>query len=66
MMEPIERPTTPLSVKLVGVGVLVVLGWLLFGSALSVARAAIALFGYVVVAVVAFMLGRATARRTRD
>ena len=52
------RPHAPLSFRLVGIVVLAVLAWLLFGSALSVARAVIALAGYVIVAVVAYLLGR--------
>jgi len=39
------------------------LAWLLFGSALTVAKAAIALAGYIVVGVAAFMIGRAVGRR---
>ena len=63
-MADLERPTTPLSAKIGGVVVLVLLGWLLFGSALSVVRAAIALVGYVVVGLVAFNIGKLVGRKS--
>lgn len=59
----LERPTTPWSVKATGLVVVGLLAWLLFGSALTVAKAAIALAGYIVVGVAAFMIGRAVGRR---
>jgi uncharacterized membrane protein YdjX (TVP38/TMEM64 family) len=62
----LERPTTPTSVRIGGVLVLVVAGWLLFGSALSVVSAAVALIGYIIVAVLAFYVGRFVGRRSRD
>lgn len=61
--DDLERPTTPTSVKVVGIVVLALLAWLLFGSALSIVRAGLALFGYVVVAVIAYQLGKASGRR---
>jgi hypothetical protein len=63
-VEDVERPSTPAGVKIVGIVVLVVLAWLLFGSALSVVRAALALFGYVVVGFVAYFFGKAAGRRS--
>jgi hypothetical protein len=63
-MADVERPSTPASVKVVGIAVLVVLAWLLFGSALSVVRAALALFGYVVVGFVAYFIGKSVGRRS--
>jgi hypothetical protein len=61
----LQRPTTPFSVKVVAVVALALLAWLLFGSALTVVKAAIALAGYVVVGVGAFVAGRAVGRRGR-
>ncbi len=37
---------------------LALLAWLLLGSALSVARAAVAIAGYVIVALVAYTVGK--------
>jgi putative flippase GtrA len=48
----------------IGVVVLALLAWLLLGSALSVVRAAIALAGYVIVAVVAYLVGRWVGRHS--
>jgi hypothetical protein len=58
-----QRPRAPWSLRLVGVGVLAVLAWLLFGSALSVVRAVVALAGYVVVAFLAYLVGKWVGRR---
>ena len=44
--------------------VLALLAWLLFGSALSVARAVLALAGYVIVAVVAYLIGKWVGRHS--
>jgi hypothetical protein len=63
-MADLERPTTPMSAKVVGLVVLGLLAWLLFGSALTIVRAAIALIGYIAVAVVAFTIGKSVGRRT--
>jgi 4-amino-4-deoxy-L-arabinose transferase-like glycosyltransferase len=65
MAEDLERPPTPTSVKVIGIVVLGLLAWLLFGSALSIVRAGLALFGYVVVALIAYQLGKASGRRSR-
>lgn len=65
-MPDVERPTTPWSAKLGGIVVLVLLGWLLFGSAISVVRAVIALIGYIVVGLVAFNVGKVVGRNTRE
>ncbi len=65
-MAEVERPATPLSAKIGGIAVLALLAWLLFGSALSVVRAAIALVGYIVVGFVAFMIGKMVGRKSRS
>ncbi len=59
-----QRPQTPVSVRAVGVIVLALLAWLLFGSALSVVRALIALAGYIIVAFVAYSVGKWVGRRS--
>jgi 4-amino-4-deoxy-L-arabinose transferase-like glycosyltransferase len=58
-----RRPRAPWSLRLIGVGVLALLAWLLFGSALSVVRAVVALAGYVVVAFLAYVIGKWVGRR---
>jgi CDP-diglyceride synthetase len=63
-VEEVERPGTPASVKIVGIVIVVVLAWLLFGSALSVVRTALALLGYVFVGVVAYFFGKSAGRRS--
>lgn len=63
-MADLERPTTPATAKVGGILVLALLAWLLFGSALSVVKAAIALIGYVVVAFVAFNVGKVVGRKS--
>ncbi len=65
-MADIERPTTPLTAKIGALVVLVLLGWLLFGSALTVVRAAIALIGYIVVGLVAFNIGKVVGRKSSN
>lgn len=60
----VERPTTPWSVRVAGLVVLGLLGWLILGSAISVVRAVIALIGYIVVAVVAYSIGTMVGRRS--
>ena len=64
-MADLERPSTPVIAKIGGIVVLVLLGWLLFGSALTVVKAAIALIGYVIVAFVAFNVGKVVGRKSR-
>jgi uncharacterized membrane protein YdjX (TVP38/TMEM64 family) len=65
-MADLERPKAPTSVRIAGIAVLVIAAWLLFGSALSVVGAFVALFGYVVVAVIAFYVGHFVGRHSRD
>jgi len=65
MAEDLERPSVPTSMKVAGVVVLGLLAWLLFGSALSIVRAGLALFGYVVVGFIAYQVGKSAGRRSR-
>ena len=52
------RPRAPWSLRLVGIVVVALLAWLLLGSAISVGRAVVAIAGYVVVAFLAYTLGK--------
>jgi hypothetical protein len=71
-MEPIEPPArsgVPISLKLLGIGVVAVAAWVALGLVFSIARAAIAALGYVVVAVIAYFIGKWVGRseaRYRD
>lgn len=63
-MSDAPRPRAPASLRVVGVVVLALLAWLLLGSALGIARAVIALAGYVIVAVVAYLIGKWVGRHS--
>ncbi len=63
--DDVERPRSPLSLRVVGLVALGLLAWLLFGSALSVARAFVALAGYVIVALGAYTVGKWVGRRSQ-
>jgi hypothetical protein len=56
------RPGLPLSVKLIGVAVLAVAAWIALSFVFAVAGRAIALLGYVVVAVIAYYVGKFAGR----
>jgi len=57
-----ERPKSPWHLRLTAIVVLVLFGWLLFGSRLSIFRALLGLVGYVIVAFVAFQIGKFVGR----
>jgi hypothetical protein len=57
-MEQQQRPRAPLSLRLLGIIVLALLAWLLLGSAMSAARTVLAIAGYLVVAFVAYTVGK--------
>jgi hypothetical protein len=57
-VEQASRPRAPWSLKAFGVVVLALLAWLLLGSAISVGRAVVALAGYVLIAFVAYTVGK--------
>jgi hypothetical protein len=60
------RPAVPLSVKLVVIGVLVVGAWIALSFVFAIVGRAIALVGYLVVALVAYQAGKAVGRASRD
>ena len=59
MADDLERPTTPVWAKLFVIGVFAVGAWIALSFIFSLASRAIALLGYVVVAVVAYFFGKA-------
>ncbi|MGH9015560.1 MAG: hypothetical protein ACRDZ1_16720 [Acidimicrobiia bacterium] len=60
------RPAVPLGVKLVVIGVLVVGAWVALSFVFAIVGRAIALVGYLVVALVAYQAGKAVGRASRD
>lgn len=57
-MTSTARTHAPWSVRLVGIVVIALLAWLLLGSAMSAARAVIAIAGYVVVGWLGYVVGK--------
>lgn len=62
-MSDLEKPSMPASMKVVVIAVLVVVAWLVLLPVLSVARSLLSLALYVVVAIVAYQLGKLAGRR---
>jgi hypothetical protein len=56
------RPGLPVGAWIVAAVILLIAGWIVLGFVFAAARAAIALLGYVVVAVVAYYVGKAVGR----
>lgn len=64
-MEPLEPPARsglPVSLKLLGIAVIALAAWLALGLVFSLARAAVALLGYIVVAFIAYWIGKFVGR----
>jgi hypothetical protein len=60
------KPTVPWGVKLVGFVVLAVVAWFVFLWISAAVRTAFALLGYVVVAVLAYLFGKAVGRASAE
>ena len=60
------RPAVPLGVKLAVIGILVVGAWIALSFVFAVVGRAIALIGYVVIAFIAYQVGKAVGRASRD
>jgi hypothetical protein len=59
MADDVDRPTAPIWAKLFVLGVCAVGVWIALSFVFSLASRAVALLGYVVVAVVAYFFGKA-------
>jgi hypothetical protein len=59
----LEKPSMPTSMKVVVIVVLIAVAWLVLLPVLSVARSLLSLALYVVVAIVAYQLGKIAGRR---
>jgi hypothetical protein len=57
-----ERPSLPVGAWLLGIAAILVGGWILLTFVFTAVRAAIALLGYLVVAVVAYYVGKSVGR----
>jgi hypothetical protein len=59
----LEKPSMPTSMKVVVIVVLIAVAWLVLLPVLSVARSLLSLALYIVVAIVAYQLGKIAGRR---
>jgi hypothetical protein len=66
MDDETSRPTLPWSVKLIGFVILAVVAWFVFLWISAAVRTAFALLGYVVVAVIAYLFGKAVGRASAE
>lgn len=57
-----EKPAAPLWAKLFVLGVIIVAGWVALSFVFAIVGRAVALLGYVVVAVLAYFVGKAVGR----
>ncbi|MGQ0804091.1 MAG: hypothetical protein ACT4PI_09540 [Actinomycetota bacterium] len=65
MADDIERPTTPLWAKLFVIGLLAVGAWIALSFVFAIVGRAIALAGYVIVAIIAYFIGKAVGSASR-
>jgi hypothetical protein len=66
MADPVERPKTPMTVKIVGLAVVVIVAWVVLLPLFNIAASLLALALYVVIAFVAYQVGKAVGRSSRD
>ena len=62
MADPVERPRTPLSVKIIGLAVVVIVAWVVLLPLFNIAASLLALALYVIIAFVAYQVGKAVGR----
>jgi Flp pilus assembly protein protease CpaA len=62
----LERPRTPLAVKIVGLAVVVIVAWVVLLPLFNIAASLLALALYVIVAFVAYQVGKAVGRSSSD
>ncbi len=56
------RPAAPVWAKLVALGVIIVVGWIALSFVFAIVGRAVALLGYVLVAVIAYFIGKTVGR----
>jgi hypothetical protein len=64
--EDLERPRAPWSIKLVALAVVIVVAWVVLFPLLNIAASLLALALYVVIALVAYQIGKTVGRATSD
>jgi len=64
--DDLDRPRAPWSVKLVGLAVVSVVAWGVLFPLLNIAASLLALALYVIIAAVAYQVGKAVGRAGRD
>ena len=62
MPEDLERPRTPLSVKIIGLAVVVIVAWVVLLPLFNIAASLLALALYVIIAFLAYQVGKAVGR----
>ncbi len=62
----LERPGTPLAVKVVALAVVVIVAWVVLLPLFNIAASLLALALYVVIAFIAYQVGKAVGRASRD
>jgi hypothetical protein len=62
MADPVERPKTPMTVKIVGLAVVIIVAWVVLFPILNIAASLLALALYVVIAFIAYQVGKAVGR----
>jgi len=63
-VEQASRPRAPWSLRAAGIILLALLAWLLLGSAMSAARTVVAIAGYLLVAFLAYTIGKWVGRHS--
>jgi len=66
MADPVERPKASLGVKIVALAVVVIVAWVVLFPILNIAASLLALALYVVIAFIAYQVGKAVGRASRD
>jgi uncharacterized protein YacL len=62
MADPVERPKTPMTVKILGLAVVIIVAWVVLFPILNIAASLLALALYVVIAFIASQVGKAVGR----
>jgi hypothetical protein len=62
MADPVERPKTPMTVKILGLAVVIIVAWVVLFPILNIAASLLALALYVVIAFIAYQVGKAVGR----
>jgi len=64
--DDLDRPRASWSARIIGIAAVIVVAWVLLWPVLSIARSLVALALYVIIAVIAYQVGKAIGRASRD